>query len=342
MGDMRQNLFELVQIPGPSGFENDVAKYIKKEIEPFISRIDIDGMGNLLAKKEGPEEAPIFLLMAHMDEVSMVTTYVKDSFVRFDYVGTINPSVAVGQPMLVITKERKIPGVVCSPSVHLSQTVGDLWLDVGSRGNFIEPGDPIIFDTKPRWLDDREKILASKSIDDRAGCAVLLDVARKLRDTSLKINLIFAFTVQEEVGSRGAEYVARHLHPAWAIAVDTSYAIDAFTDETKAIPLGEGPLIRKFESAKPGRGMAIQFADQQLVEALRLAEKEINIPVKVDARFNLYTDSSGVYEAFSDVKCTSVTIPRRYSHSPYEVIHLDSLEKTSSILTQYFKSNWEK
>lgn len=342
MEELRQNLWELVQIPGPSGYEHKVGEFIKKKLGSFVAETNVDGMGNVIGKKGGTKESPNFLLMAHMDEVGMIVTHVSDNFVRFDYIGTINPSVVVGQPMLILSRFGQVPGVVCSPSVHLSQTVGDLWIDVGSKGNFIEPGDHVVFDTKPRWLGDEEKILASRAIDDRAGCAVLLDIAQKLKDINLRINLIYAFTVQEEVGSRGAEYLARHLHPTWAIAVDTSYATDLITDETRAVPLGDGPLIRKFESAKPGRGMAIQFADLKLIEDIRMAAKEVNIPIKVDARFNLYTDSSGAYEAFSDIKCTSVTIPRRYSHSPYEVIHLDSLEKTSNVLVQYFYSNWKE
>ena len=342
MQELRSNLLELVQVPGPSGFEGPVAEFIQKKIEPYVSRVEIDGMGNLLAVKKGPPGSPVFALLAHMDEVSMVVTYCGDGFIRFDYVGSVSSAVVVGQPVRVLTQSGPIPGVVCSPSVHLAQNVGELWIDVGPRVARVEPGDPIIFDTSPRWLDDEEKILASKAVDDRTGCAVLIETARRLQNLDLGVTLLFAFTVQEEVGCRGAEYAARQIHPRWALAVDNAYAIDPGSGPGKAVPLGTGPVVRRFESGKPGRGMAISFSDEVLVQALRAAGKAANLPVHVDARFNLYTDASGAYEAFSDIKCTSLTIPRRYSHSPYEVTHLDSLQNTVTLLCKYFEANWKR
>jgi putative aminopeptidase FrvX len=342
MQELRSNLLELVQIPGPSGFEGPVAEYIHHRIEPYVSRVEMDGMGNLLAVKKGPPGSSVFLLMAHMDEVSMVVTYCGDGFIRFDYVGHINPAAVVGQPMKVLSRSGPIPGIVCSPSVHLSQTVGSLWIDVGPRIEGVEPGDPIIFNTTPCWLDEGEKVLASKAVDDRTGCAVLMETARRLANLDLGITLIFAFTVQEEVGCRGAEYAARQIHPTWAVAIDNAYAMDPGAGPDKAVPLGSGPVIRRFESAKPGRGMALSFSDPELVQGLRAAGKEAKLPIHVDARFNLYTDASGAYEAFSDIKCASLTIPRRYSHSPYEVTHLDSLQSTVTLLCGYFESNWKR
>jgi len=342
MKKLRDDLLELVQVPGPSGFEGPVAECIQKKIEPHVSRVEIDGMGNLLAVKKGPPGSSVFVLMAHMDEVSMVVTYCGDGFIHFDYVGHINPAVVVGQPVKVLTQSGPIPGVGCSPSVHLAQSVGDLWMDVGPRISQVEPGDPIIFNTTPYWLDEEEKVLASKAVDDRTGCAVLIETARRLENLDLGITLIFAFTVQEEVGARGAEYVARQIHPTWAVALDNAYASSPGLGPDKAVPLGSGPVIRRFESAKPGRGMAISFSDPDLVRALRAAGKAANLPIHVDTRFNLFTDASGAYEAFSDIKCTSLTIPRRYSHSPYEVTHLDSLQNTVALLCKYFESNWKR
>jgi putative aminopeptidase FrvX len=342
MQELRSSLLELVQIPGPSGFEGPVAECIQNKIEPYVSRVEIDGMGNLLAVKKGPPGSSVFALMAHMDEVSMVVTYCGDGFIRFDYVGHINPAVVVGQPVKILTQSGPIPGVVCSPSVHLSQDVGSLWIDVGPRIDRVEPGDPIIFNTTPYWLDEEEKVLASKAVDDRTGCAVLIETARRLAKTDLAVTVIFVFTVQEEVGARGAEYAARQIHPTWAVAIDNAYAMDPGAGPDKAVPLGSGPVIRRFESIKPGRGMAISFSDPELVQGLRAAGKTANLPIHVDVRFNLFTDASGAYEAFSDIKCTSLTIPRRYSHSPYEVTHLDSLQNTVALLCKYFESNWKR
>lgn len=340
MQELRKDLLDLVQTPGPSGFEGQVAKMCSERIKPYVSSVEIDGMGNVIATKQGPAGAPVFMLMAHMDEVSMVVTYADDGFIRFEYVGSINPAVVVGQPMLILTESGPVPGVVCSPSVHLAQSVGELWIDVGGRAHLVEPGDPIIFDTVPRWLDDEHKILATKAADDRTGCAILIDTARQLADTELDVTVVFAFTVQEEVGARGAQYVARNIHPTWAVAVDNAYAMDPGAGPKVAYELGTGPVIRKFESIKPGRGMYINFGDPELIKGLRAAAKASDLPVYVDARFNLYTDAAGAYEAHSDIKCTSLTVPRRYSHSPYEVTHLDGIKNTVALLQRFLVDQW--
>jgi len=337
MEELRKDLLDLVNTPGPSGWEKPVARIVQKRISPYVSKVEIDGMGNVIAVKPGPERAPLLMLSAHMDEVSMVVTSIKDGFILFEYVGTINPAAVVGHPVMVLTQRGEVPGVVCSPSVHLAQPGGKLWIDVGARVNLVEPGDPIIFDTTPRWLDDERKILASKAVDDRAGCAVLIDTARNLADVNLEVTLVFAFTVQEEVGARGAQFVARNIHPTWAIAIDNNYAVDLWAGPELAFPLGSGPIIRRFESIKPGRGMYINFPDAELVRGLREAGKSANLPVHVDARFNVYTDAAGAYEVWSDIKSTSVTIPRRYSHSPYEVTHLDGIKNTVILLCEYLK-----
>jgi putative aminopeptidase FrvX len=342
METLRQDLLDLVKIPGPSGFEGEVADWIEARIKPHVTRVERDGMGNLIAVKEGPAGAPVFMLMAHMDEVSMVVTYAGDGFIRFQDVGTIDPACMPGQPVLVLTQSGPIPGVVCSPSVHLAQGNLPLWIDVGPRIDRVEPGDMIVFDTTPRWLDDDQKVLATKAADDRTGCAILIETARRLSREDLKLTLVFAFTVQEEVGARGALYAARQIHPAWAVAVDNSYATNPGTGPDKGVPLGTGPVIRRFETNKPGRGTFINFGDPELIRKLREAAKKAGIPVHVDARYNLFTDASGAYEAFSDIRCTSLTVPRSYSHSPYEVTHLDGLEHAVGLLCAYFGSNWKR
>src|SRR5512137_1163102 len=109
---LRQDLLDLVKIPGPSGSEGQVADWIEARIAPHVTRVERDGMGNLIAVKEGPTDAPVFMLMAHMDEVSMVVTYAGDGFIRFQDVGTIDPACMPGQPVLVLTQSGPIPGVV--------------------------------------------------------------------------------------------------------------------------------------------------------------------------------------------------------------------------------------
>ncbi|NLJ60307.1 MAG: M20/M25/M40 family metallo-hydrolase [Firmicutes bacterium] len=338
IADLRHDFLELVRIPGPSGFEHQVADVIRKKIQSHVSTVEIDGMGNLLATKEGPEGAPVVALMAHMDEVGMVTTDVRDGFVWFDFVVDINAAVTAGQPVVILTGKGPVPGVVRSPSTHLGQSLNRLWIDAGPRCAQVEPGDPIVFDTTPRWLDDDETLLASRAVDNRQGCAILLETVRRLAEVELDVNVLFAFTVQEEVGCRGARHLAKTVHPKWAISIDTGYGADPDAGPGVGVPLDAGPVIRRFESVKPARGMLMFFADRELVASLRESADDAGIPYGLDVRFALFTDAAGVYDEWSDIKCVSITVPRRNSHSPYEVINLNTMGQVSDLLTVFLRN----
>ncbi|HXL03448.1 MAG: M20/M25/M40 family metallo-hydrolase [Firmicutes bacterium] len=338
IADLRHDFLELVRIPGPSGFEQPVADAIRNKIQSLVSTVETDGMGNLLATKEGPEGAPILALMAHMDEISMVTTDVRDGFVWFDFVVDINSAVTAGQPVVILTGKGPVPGVVRSPSTHLGQSLNSLWIDAGPRCAQVEPGDPIVFDTIPRWLDDEETLLASRAVDNRQGCAILLETARQLAEVELDVSVVFAFTVQEEVGCRGARHLAKTVYPKWAISIDTGYGADPEAGPGVGVPPDTGPVIRRFESVKPGRGMLMFFADRELVAGLRESADAAGIPYSLDVRFGLFTDAAGVYDEWSDIKCVSITVPRRYSHSPYEVINLNTMGQASELLTVFLRN----
>lgn len=338
--ELRCDFLELVRVPGPSGFEQPVAKVIREKIEPYVSTVETDGMGNLIATKKGRREKPVLALMAHMDEISMVTRDVRDGFVWFDFVVDINAAVTAGQPVVILTGDGLVPGVVRSPSTHLGQTLNRLWIEAGARCAKVEPGDPIVFDTMPRWLNNEETLLASKAVDNRQGCAILLETARRLAGVELDVTVIFAFTVQEEVGCRGARHLAKTVCPKWAISVDTGYGADPEAGPGTGIPLGTGPVIRRFESSKPGRGMLMFFADEELVTGLRESADKAGIPYNLDVRFNLFTDAAGVYDERSDIKCVSVTVPRRNSHSPYEVVDLNTMYQAASLFEAFLKSRF--
>jgi len=337
---LKEYLLDLVKIPGPSGHEDRVAEYIKQNINSFVSQVNIDDMGNVIAIREGRSEGPRFMLTAHMDEVSMVVTRVEDQFVYFESVGTINKSISYSEPVKILTSSSQIPGVTCAPSVHLKQDLEEIWIDVGKRYQQIERGDPVVFDSRPRWLDDNETVLASKAVDDRAGCAILLALARELGSIELDAEIVFTFSVQEEISARGARYLVQHLKPDYLIGVDNNMANEPSESSKSTFPLGAGPVINRFEALKPDRGGFINFADQDLVEQLRASADSQNAQSFFDARFNVYSDAGGANEKLPTIKSTYVSAPRRYSHSPYEVTSLNGLEDTKETLLEYFQANW--
>jgi endoglucanase len=340
MDELKQDLLDLVALHGPSGFESPVAEWIVKRLQHCVSRVEIDGIGNVLATKEGPPGSPVLMLMAHMDQVSMVVTAITDGFVRFDYVGSIYPACVVAHPVLVLTDAGPVPGVVASPSYHMGQAALDaLWIDVGSRADRVRVGDPIVFDSTPRWLDDDEKILAARSLDDRTGCAILLELARRFEEVPLDVTVIFTFTVQEEVFARGAQFAAKHVHPKWVIAVDGGTAWNPSMPPAANCPPFDGPLIvRRYETIKPQRGNLTYWADPELVRALARAADATGHRIHYDARYNVYTDAAGATEAWMDIKCTTLSTPRRYGHAPLEIGHMDTLRNAVTVLDRFLRA----
>lgn len=341
MDRLRSNLLELVRAVGPSGFEGPVRDILAAKITPYAEDLHTDRMGNLIATKTREAQGPTVALLAHMDEVSMVVTRKEGEFIYFHPVGTINKLITYGLPVLVLTESGPVPGVTCSPTVHLLQNLQEGWIDVGDRYDRVEVGDHVVFDTEPRWLDDNQTILASKALDDRAGCTVLLEVARRLQGIDLRANVVFAFTVQEEVGARGAQYVGRTLAPDYAIAIDTGLANDPVEASTAGVKLGMGPVIDKFEADAPDKGRFVNFADPGLVRALKKAGDQVGAPYHVHAGFNYYTDAAGVSKACLHTKAVKIGgAPRRYSHSPYEVTSLRGMEHSVSVLVKCIENEW--
>ncbi len=341
MDRLRSDLLELVGAVGPSGFEGPVREILEEKIRPYVADVCTDKMGNLIATKATDVRGPMVAVLAHMDEVSMVVTRIEGEFIYFHPVGTINKLITYGIPVLVLTESGPVPGVTCSPTVHLLQDLQEAWIDVGDRYDRVEVGDHVVFDTAPRWLDDGQTILASKAVDDRAGCTVLLELARRLHDVDLVANVVFAFTVQEEVGARGAQYVGSTLAPDYAIAIDTGLANDPVEASTAGVRLGMGPVIDKFEADAPDKGRFVNFADPWLVHALKKAGDQLGAPYHVHAGFNYYTDAAGVSKACPHAKAVKIGgAPRRYSHSPYEVTSLRGMEHSVSVLVKCIENEW--
>ncbi|MCL4533599.1 MAG: M20/M25/M40 family metallo-hydrolase [Bacteroidetes bacterium] len=325
-------LLDLVAIPGPSGDEARVAQRLHRELAPFADEVSMDKMGNVIARKDGADPVRSLMLIAHTDEVSLVVQRV-DEVVWFDIVGWIDPACLMGTPVVVLTDNGEVPGVVCSSSAHspTRDDGGELWIDVGERTADVSVGDPIVFAPNARWLG--EHVLASKAIDDRIGCAILVEVARRLEGVP-RHTIYFAGVVQEEVGSFGARFVAEKLRPDWAIAIDTTGARDARADRYREVAIGSGPVVRRFQMAQPTSlyPAVVLFPSKRLSKLLIASAQELSLPVSQDAFRHTFTDTALVQLASPETECANLHIPRRYSHSPYEVVDLRDAERAVDIL----------
>jgi len=341
MDILKKNLLDLISFHAPSGYETPVSDYIMQELEPLGYEVKRDVMGNLSATKTAGADAPLFLVTAHMDQVGLVVTKIVNGFIGVRCVGTINMSICFGLPYMILTENGPVPAVAISPSVHLEQEFSEVWLDAGPRVASVQPGDPVVFDSDIRWLNDEETVLAGRSMDDRIGCCVLLSLARALDKEKLSVNLVIGFTVQEEISARGAEQLGRKLEPDYAIAVDTGLADDPVQGVAQGQPaLGTGPIIRTFEALNPDRGGFVNFADREIVKGLKAACEEVGAQYHIEASFMLYTDASGLRKSSPNTRSAYLGVPRRYSHSPYEVADLGAVAQTAEVLETYFRKNW--
>jgi endoglucanase len=330
-------LYELVQIPGPTGHESRVANRLKELLEEHVDEINIDKMGNLVARKKGTEGKHSLAVVAHMDQVTMTVLKV-DEFVWFDKLGWIDFSTLPSIPVLILGAEKDVPGVVCATSAHFEAGSGkSLWIDIGDRQKEVSPGDPIIFATSPRWLDDKQTLLASPSIDDRAGCSVLVELARRLTEKP-RHDVYFIGTVQEEIGSFGMRHVLRKLQPDWLIATDTCFAQDAIPDIKKSFPLRAGLGIIRLSYTQPGGGVlypaTVNFASPRLQKLLADAAKKLNIPFGVCAATGTFNDTNIAYEVDPEMDSIYLLMARRYSHSPYEILDVNTAEQSVEVLRQ--------
>ncbi len=340
------DLFEiLVGIPGGSGFEEKVIEFMAKELKKSVLDVSVDPIGNVIAKLGKGERSA--MVCVHSDEVGMLIKYVDPKgYIYFDLNGMIDERVLLSTKVDICTDKGIFAGVVGVKNRHLltaedlkrSISLSDLWIDVGAKSAEevnkwgIEIGDPIVF--HPNFQKIGKDTILSKAIDNRAGCTILIDLAERLKSRKLEYQLFFVVAVQEEVGSRGAQVAARTLEPDMAIVIDTVPASDPITPPQQAASeCGKGPVIRSMDVSAHGWGTIYsKKIRQRLIDTARKNE----IPFQRDI-FRTWTDASAIHTSGRGIPCGGVYIPRRYSHSPTELVKWSDVEKTSDLLFLFLK-----
>jgi endoglucanase len=238
----------LSELQGTSGVEKEVRAFLLKEITPLVNSVTIDKIGNLIATKKGPDNAPKILLAAHMDEVAlMITEVTAEGFLKFRSVGGIDPRVLVSKPVSV----SGINGIIGAKAIHLQKAqerqqslkLEQLYIDIGAKSKeeankYVKLGDYAYFTTEFETLG--QGFFTGKAFDDRVGCFVLTEILKKNFD----LNLVAAFTVQEEVGLRGAKVAAYHIQPDFALVLEGTISADmAHLDEEDWVTEYLAPIL---------------------------------------------------------------------------------------------------
>ena len=327
MREFLENLKALCALDGVSGDEDRVRDFIRRQAEPWAETVRTDALGNLIVYKRGRKPAGNKLLLcAHMDEVGLIVTRAtEDGFLRFDFVGGVDRRVALGKP--VVLGPEKIPGVIGMKAIHMLSAeerkkvpkTEALYLDIGAADkeealSKVPLGTYGAFVGEPEELGDG--LLKAKAIDDRVGCAILLELLKE----ELPLDVTFAFTAQEEVGTRGAFGAAFSVTPEVALVLETTTAADlpGVEGARRVCAPGKGPVISYMDGGT--------IYDRSLFETLRRLAEERQIPWQVKEYIAGGNDARTIQRSKAGVRVAALSAAVRYLHAPASVGSLSDFE----------------
>lgn len=320
---LKDTLLQLLTIPGPSGFESACADYIEAEMRPYVDEIRRDVMGNLVCVKKGAPAGKRILLTAHMDEIGFIVTAIEEKgFLRVATIGGINPKVTAASHVVLASGAQ---GVLFTEA---GTEPAAFFIDVGASTREeaekkAQIGDWAVVRGVISDMGDR---VAAPYMDDRSGCAVLMETMRRLGKTDNEV--IAVFTTQEEVGLRGATTAGYAADPDMAIALDVTHAND-FPRTKEATTHVVSEL---------GKGAAVKIMDRGLiamptvVQALEDAAKKAGVPTQREILLGGATDGAAIHKARAGVPTGVISIPCRYVHAPCEMVDIRDLEGAVRIL----------
>jgi endoglucanase len=322
MNDLIQ---KLVEAYGPSGFEGQICELIRAEIEPHADEVTVDALGNLIARKKGDGSGLKVMVAAHMDEIGVMVTHITaKGFLRFTNIGGVFPTTLLGNR--VQFADGTI-GVVYSDRSDDRQKVLPLdkhYIDVGATSREDSPvqiGDAAGFH---RPFLAQGKRLTAKTMDDRIGCVVAIETLKAL--SASPHDVYFVFSVQEEVGTRGAQVAANALNPDVGIALDVTLTGDMPEARPMAVNLGEGPAIKLKDT-----GM---IAHVGLARLMRQRAEEAGIPYQLEVLEGGSTDARAMQIANAGCAAGCISIPCRYVHSQSETVDADDVANTIKLLVE--------
>lgn len=317
---MLKELEHLCRLSGVSSFEDPVREYILNQAKPFVRDVTVDDMGNLILFKKGAKSTGNKLMLcAHMDEVGlMVRAITEEGYLKFDFVGGVDRRVAIGKRVLV--GDKAVPGVIGIKAYHLVSRdeekkvpkTDSLYIDIGAKDKEsaqkqVALGDYAVFDSD--WVEFGSGLVKAKALDDRVGCAVMLALLKE----DLPMDVTFAFTVQEEVGTRGAFGTAFRVTPEIALILETTTAADipSSAEHQQVCAPGKGPVIPFMDGGT--------IYDRALFEQLRALAQSNAIAWQTKHYVAGGTDARAIQRTKSGVRVAGMAAAVRYLHAPSSV-----------------------
>ena len=317
---MLELLKDLCALNGVSGDEDRVRDFLRAQAEPLANSVRTDAIGNLIVFKRGKKSTGSkVMLAAHMDEVGVIVTRITDEgFLKFDFVGGVDRRVTIGKP--VVIGLSRVPGVIGLKAIHLVSReeekqvpkTDSLYIDIGAKDReaaekLVSLGDYGAFVCAPEEFG--EGLFKAKAIDDRVGCAVLLELLRE----DLPLDVTFAFTAQEEVGTRGAFGAAFSVTPEIALVLETTTAADlpGVEDHRRVCAPGRGPVISYMDGGT--------VYDRGLFETLRDLAEQNGIPWQTKEYIAGGNDARTIQRTKAGVRVAALSAAVRYLHAPASV-----------------------
>lgn len=326
---MKTLINNLVDITGPSGYEHNVRAFVMKEIEAFAEEMHVDPLGNLIARKgkattQSPSRGKKIMISAHMDEIGIIATHVdKNGFVRFTNIGGVYPRNCVGGRVRFLNGTA---GVIGQEKAGASEAkpLAEMYIDVGATSEKdcpVKVGDVAAFE---RPFSDLNGRLVSKAMDDRIGVAVGIEALKRLQKTPHEV--YFVFSVQEEVGLRGATTSAFGVDPEIGVAIDVTGSGDTPNGLRMEVSLGKGPAIKVRDG-----GM---LSDPRIVDWMVASAKKAKLPYQMEVLEGGTTDAKAIQISRAGVLAGCLSIPCRYIHTPSEMVDYSDVENGVALLVE--------
>ena len=328
-----QALKDLCFCPSISGREENIRKTLAERIAPFADEIKTDALGNLIATKRGAREGARIMLCAHMDEIGFLVTFIEeDGWVRVAPVGGIRAAAAFGG---MVISNHWVHGVLAAEDdvKPADLAVDKMYIDIGAKNRHeaekkVAIGDFFVAYPEVRRLYGPR--IAGRPLDDRIGCAVLLGIAEALADGDFAGEVAYVFSVQEEVGCRGAMTATFGLAPDYAICFDVTRTGDVPGAKTMACRLGDGAAVKIKDSSV--------ICNAELVETLCKLATENKIRYQREILLAGGTDTSSMQLAGGGTRAGALSIPTRYIHSNVETCDLSDVKACADLAVAFVKS----
>ncbi|MCG8473972.1 MAG: M42 family metallopeptidase [Cytophagales bacterium] len=339
-----QLLSQIAKLPGAPGFEKPVRDFLIEKIAPYADSIETDNMGNLIVFKKGTaSDKKKVMAAAHMDEIGFIVKYIDDNgFLYFHTLGGFDPKTLTAQRVTVHAKTKDLTGVMGSKPIHVmsqeerqkNPKTDDYFIDLGMNKEevekYVQIGDPI---TRERDLIEMGDCVNSKSLDNRVSVYILAEALKALQDQPIPYDFYAVFTVQEEVGLRGANVAAQQIDPDFGIALDTTIAYDlpGARPQEQVTALGKGTGIKIMD--------AMTICDPRMVEFMKKTADKNQIDWQAELLTGGGTDTAGLQRMGQRGSIAgAISVPTRHLHQVIEMCHKKDIQDSIDLLVALVKT----